>query len=95
MSLKRKGWKEIPIGGVCWKASTEYKTGDWRSFRPIYDKEKCIQCIFCHIFCPEGAVKYLKAKNVMFFDYDFCKGCGTCANECPTNAIEMVLEGKE
>ena len=25
-------------------------------------------------------------------DYDFCKGCGICAAECPCGAIEMVPE---
>lgn len=25
--------------------------------------------------------------------YDFCKGCGICAEECPKKAIEMVSEG--
>ncbi|MCD4842810.1 MAG: 4Fe-4S binding protein, partial [Methanosarcinales archaeon] len=25
---------------------------------------------------------------------DYCKGCGICANECPKDAIEMVLEEK-
>jgi len=28
------------------------------------------------------------------FDYDYCKGCGICANECPKKAIEMVEESK-
>ncbi len=23
---------------------------------------------------------------------DWCKGCGICAEECPTNAIEMIEE---
>jgi pyruvate ferredoxin oxidoreductase delta subunit len=22
----------------------------------------------------------------------YCKGCGICAEECPTDAIEMVME---
>ncbi len=26
------------------------------------------------------------------FDYDYCKGCGICASECPCGAIVMVLE---
>jgi Pyruvate/2-oxoacid:ferredoxin oxidoreductase delta subunit len=26
-------------------------------------------------------------------DYDYCKGCGVCANECPAKAITMVEEG--
>ena len=25
-------------------------------------------------------------------DYDFCKGCGLCAAECPCGAIDMVPE---
>ena len=26
------------------------------------------------------------------FNYDFCKGCGLCAAECPCGAIQMVPE---
>jgi len=26
-------------------------------------------------------------------DYDYCKGCGICAQECPFKAISMVREG--
>ncbi|TRO47493.1 hypothetical protein E2P65_04315, partial [Candidatus Bathyarchaeota archaeon] len=28
-------------------------------------------------------------------DYDYCKGCGVCANECTSKAIDMVLEVEE
>ncbi len=31
----------------------------------------------------------------IIFDYRYCKGCGVCANECPTNAIAMVKEGSQ
>ena len=88
MSSQPKGWKEIPLGGACWKSSTDYKTGDWRSYKPIWNADKCVRCMLCHIYCPEGA-------DSMVFDYDFCKGCGICANECLAEAIEMVIEGKE
>lgn len=95
MSPQKKNWKELPMAGVCWVSSTDYKTGDWRSYKPIWHTENCIRCMNCHIFCPEGAVKYHEENNVMVYDYDFCKGCGICANECPVKAIEMVVEGKE
>jgi Pyruvate/2-oxoacid:ferredoxin oxidoreductase delta subunit len=26
------------------------------------------------------------------FNYDFCKGCGICAQECPCGAIDMIPE---
>jgi Pyruvate/2-oxoacid:ferredoxin oxidoreductase delta subunit len=28
-------------------------------------------------------------------DYEYCKGCGICANECPFAAIKMVREGEK
>jgi len=27
-------------------------------------------------------------------DYDFCKGCGVCAEACPVKAIAMIAEKK-
>jgi pyruvate ferredoxin oxidoreductase delta subunit len=46
------------------------------------------------VFCPDTSVKVADEK-VYDFDYDHCKGCGICAHECPSDAIEMVPEGCE
>ena len=92
MSAKEKGWKDVPIAGVSWIPSTEYTTGDWRTYQPVLDTEKCIKCLMCFIFCPDEAIEWNSKTEEVKFNYDFCKGCGICANECPTNAIEMVLE---
>ena len=37
---KLKTYKEIPIGGMIEKAgnSAEFKTGDWKAFKPVWDK---------------------------------------------------------
>ena len=40
------------------------------------------------------AIKWNKTDDDIEFDYDFCKGCGICANECPVNAIAMIREGE-
>ncbi len=95
MSPESKGWKDLPIGGVCWVPSIDYKTGDWRSNKPIWSSEKCTRCMLCHIYCPDGAIKYDPKANSIIHNYGFCKGCGICANECPAGAIEMIIEGKE
>ncbi len=74
----------------------ETKTGAWRTFKPVIDMEKCIDCGTCWIFCPDSSVIVGKSEGgrVYSFDLDYCKGCGICANECPVGAIEMVLEEK-
>jgi len=66
------------------------KTGYWRIFRPKINYEKCIKCMICWLYCPEGSISIINNKPVI--DYDYCKGCGICANECPVKAIEMVKE---
>lgn len=64
------------------------KTGSWRVFEPEFDKDKCVKCLRCWIFCPEGAIKRNKDGTVEI-DFDYCKGCGICANVCKVNAIKM------
>jgi len=67
------------------------KTGTWRVFKPYIDKTKCIKCWRCWIFCPDLAVERGEYPSI---DYEYCKGCGICSNECPVNAIEMRREEK-
>jgi pyruvate ferredoxin oxidoreductase delta subunit len=70
------------------------KTGSWRVFKPIFSKDKCVKCLRCWIFCPEGAVKKNKDGPVSI-DLDYCKGCGICANVCNVKAIIMEREEQQ
>ncbi|NOZ58631.1 MAG: 4Fe-4S dicluster domain-containing protein [Euryarchaeota archaeon] len=69
------------------------RTGGWRVFRPVFDMKECIDCGNCWIFCPESCVSRSE-EGEYSADLDYCKGCGICANECPTEAIKMELEEK-
>jgi pyruvate ferredoxin oxidoreductase delta subunit len=64
MSTEDKSGKRFSCGCML-ETQHRYKTGDWRSYKPIWDAEKCIRCMLCHIYCPEGAVKYDEKTNVM------------------------------
>jgi 2-oxoacid:acceptor oxidoreductase delta subunit (pyruvate/2-ketoisovalerate family) len=52
----------------------------------------CFECDNCYGVCPDNAVIKLGSGKRFAFDYDYCKGCGMCAEECPCGAIEMVAE---
>ncbi|MBR9677324.1 4Fe-4S binding protein [Candidatus Woesearchaeota archaeon] len=90
---KKYGYKEIPIGGMItdFMSSEEYKSGDWRTFRPIHIPEKCTHCMICWTLCPDSSIITKEAKFIEF-DYYHCKGCGICAKECPFKAIDMKDE---
>ena len=62
---------------------------------PIHDSEKCVACLTCVMLCPEGAALWNSDVGKVVFDLNFCKGCGICANECPTKALVMKMPEKE
>jgi NADPH-dependent glutamate synthase beta subunit-like oxidoreductase len=52
----------------------------------------CFECDNCYGVCPDNAVVKLGPGKRFDFNYDFCKGCGLCAAECPCGAIDMTPE---
>jgi 2-oxoacid:acceptor oxidoreductase delta subunit (pyruvate/2-ketoisovalerate family) len=52
----------------------------------------CFECDNCYGVCPDNAVIKLGPGLKFQFNYDYCKGCGVCVEECPCGAIEMVAE---
>jgi 2-oxoacid:acceptor oxidoreductase delta subunit (pyruvate/2-ketoisovalerate family) len=52
----------------------------------------CLECDNCWHFCPDAAVIKLGPGNRYEYDYEYCKGCGICAQECPSGHIHMEPE---
>ena len=52
----------------------------------------CFECDNCYGVCPDNAVIKLGPGKKFAINYDYCKGCGICAHECPCGAIDMVSE---
>lgn len=88
-----KPWQRVPMSALIDEPGTSayYKTGSWRSQRPVWDGQRCVHCFICWVYCPDSAIRVREGK-VVGIDYDYCKGCGICARECPpkAGAIEMV-----
>jgi len=52
----------------------------------------CFECDNCFGLCPDNAVIKLGPGKGFQIDLDFCKGCGICAQECPSGSIVMTPE---
>ncbi len=51
-------------------------------------ENRCISCHICLDVCTEES---LRADDTgIRIDRDLCTGCGDCAKECPTNALELL-----
>ncbi len=74
-------------------STKNYKTGNWRTFKPTIDQAKCIKCGKCWAYCPDAAI-YKDEKGNFQVNYDYCKGCLICQKECPVKAISYAVEEK-
>lgn len=63
---------------------------DWRIEKPIFNKDYCIDCQFCWIYCPDISI-ISRDKKMLGIDMDHCKGCGICAEVCPTNPRSLIM----
>ena len=88
--------EEMTIAGNIYEAGNakNFKTGDWRSMKPVFHPELCKQCGLCYPVCPDDSIPVGKDLNRLDFNYDYCKGCGVCAKVCPFGAITMEEEEK-
>lgn len=63
---------------------------DWRIIKPIFNKDFCIDCQFCWIYCPDISI-ISRDKKMLGVDMDHCKGCGICVEVCPTNPKSLLM----
>lgn len=96
---KEDPWGHIPLCSMSRAIVGEGgKTGSWRIQKPILDQGKCVlmrgkaHCHLCWLYCPEGV---MSRQTPPVIDYDYCKGCGICAQECVGKAIRMVHEHED
>lgn len=85
-----KSLATLPITAISFLTTEGNETGEWRSQRPVLDREKCNHCGLCWMYCPDNAIQ---AEGGSFqISYTYCKGCGICAKECPKGAILIEKE---
>ena len=62
----------------------------WRVIKPVYNRDICIDCQNCWVWCPDTSI-ISRDKQMLGIDYDHCKGCGVCVEVCPTNPKSLLM----
>jgi len=62
----------------------------WRVLKPVYNRDICIDCQNCWVWCPDTSI-ISRDKQMLGIDYDHCKGCGVCVEVCPTNPKSLLM----
>ena len=70
--------------------SYKASVADWRIVKPVFNKDYCIDCQFCWIYCPDVSI-ISRDKKMIGVDMDHCKGCGICVEVCPTNPKSLLM----
>ena len=57
--------EKLTVGGNIYEAGNarNFKTGDWRSVKPVFIEEKCKQCGLCFPVCPDDSIPVNKNKK--------------------------------
>jgi len=71
-------------------SSFSSSVADWRLEKPVFNKDFCIDCQFCWIYCPDMSI-IARDKKMIGIDMDHCKGCAICVEVCPTNPKSLLM----
>ncbi len=62
-----------------------------KTWYPVINYEKCIECGACVDWCEHGVYNTAKApRPVVVYPEGCVHGCRGCASQCPTGAIEYA-----
>lgn len=62
----------------------------------VEEASRCFSCGYCNlcgncwVFCPDIAIR--RQEDRYEINYDYCKGCGICVEECPTKSMSLKKE---
>jgi len=81
---RTKGFSEI-TGGLS-KASASFEA------KRCFNCGVCNLCDNCFFFCPDLAISARPDRQGYEINYDYCKGCCICVEECPRGAISIEVK---
>ncbi len=86
-------WDHTKVGCVLLEEgkAEPFEPGQKPTLVPVWDKNMCVRCGLCYLFCPDAAIK--RGEDGYFeANLNYCKGCSICHKECWFGAISMMEE---
>lgn len=80
----RRPFAEVNMGLTCEQVQEEMSR--------CFSCGVCDGCDNCYVFCPDVAIS--RHDGTYTIDYDYCKGCLICVQECPRGILSTESEGK-
>ena len=81
---------------ICTSRAARTTGETWPAAGAIAEAQRCLscgacfECDSCYKYCPDQAVLRPLAPGEPYrFKLEFCQGCNKCAEQCPSNYIEM------
>lgn len=68
-----------------------FRRGTSKTLRPVVRFDLCSKCTLCWLECPDGCID-ATADGVYDIDYQYCVGCGKCAEVCPIKECLVMVD---
>lgn len=98
------GYLTAPVGGILPTAGNTIARNmgiSRQGYLPVFHRELCADCGVCDLVCPDFCLVWeptgrtingYPGVRLIGIDYQYCKGCLHCVQECPTGALTKERE---
>ncbi len=79
------------VGSRGQSRNTQFKRGTCKTQRPVIRYDLCTKCTLCWLECPDESFD-LTADGYYDVYYEYCVGCGKCAEVCPVKECIVMVD---
>jgi pyruvate ferredoxin oxidoreductase delta subunit len=83
--------REFAVGPRGQSRNSSFKRGTTKSQRPVVRFDLCTKCTLCWLECPDECFDPT-ADGLYDIDYQYCVGCGKCAQVCPVQECIVMVD---